>query len=204
MKKLITGLLFSFVLSFNFASAQTMLPWRPGEHQVKVITGTTRDNVKQAMHFIKTANNLGMNISYEEANGFIRCYVTPDEVRYLQNNGLQTVTEIEDLNAYSASFGVRGVPAGYYTVQELNEIADSLALNFPGICTKLLLGSSSFSHDMWALKVSDNSSIDENEPELLFDGGIHGDEIGGPENMIRFARESLFGLWEQHRYYLCC
>jgi hypothetical protein len=38
-----------------------------------------------------------------------------------------------------------------------------------------------------ALKISDNAIVDENEPEIMFDGGIHGDEIGGAENLIRFA-----------------
>lgn len=193
MKKLIIGLLISFVLIFNCASSQTNLPWRLGEHQVKVITGTTSENANRTLHIIKTANNLGMNINYEEADGFFRCYVTLEEAVYLKEKGLEIITEIEDLNAYSASFGERGVPTGYYTVEELNEIADSLALNFPAICTKHLLGSGSFSHELWALKISDNSPLDENEPELLFDGGIHGDEIGGPENLIRFARDLCLG-----------
>jgi len=193
MNKTISYCLISILLIFNFANAQTSLPWRVGEQQVKVIKGTASENANQALHIIKTANSLGMRISYEEADGFFRCYVTHKEAGYLKEKGLEIITEIEDLNAYSASFGERGVPTGYYTVEELNEIADSLALNFPAICTKHLLGSGSFSHELWALKISDNSSLDENEPELLFDGGIHGDEIGGPENLIRFARDLCLG-----------
>lgn len=193
MNKLITGCLISFLIISINANAQSILPWRVGEQQVKVITGTNPDNVRSALRTIQMANNNGMDIGYEEADGFFRCYVTLEEAAYLKEKGLEIITEIEDLNAYSASFGVRGVPTGYYTVEELNEIADSLALNFPAICTKHLLGSGSASHSLWALKISDNSSTDEFEPELLFDGGIHGDEIGGPENLIRFARDLCLG-----------
>ncbi len=81
------------------------------------------------------------------------------------------------------------VPNGYYTVFELNYIADSLAQNFPSICALYQIGTSSAAHPMYALKISDNVTMDEIEPEVMFDGGIHGDEVGGPENMIRFARD---------------
>lgn len=81
------------------------------------------------------------------------------------------------------------VPNGYYTVDALNLIADSLAQNFPNICALYQIGTSSAAHPMFALKISDNVTADEIEPEVMFDGGIHGDEIGGPENLIRFARD---------------
>jgi len=156
--------------------------WRQGEMQVII-------PVDQAA--ISTMKDLveRLSINTETAGNAIRCYVTASELTALENAGLKYQIEIDNLNAWSASFGPRGVPTGYYTLDELNSIADSLALNFPDICTIHTLGQATGFYQLMALKISDNSSVDENEAEVLFDGGIHGDEIGGPENMIRFARD---------------
>lgn len=160
--------------------------WRPGEMQV-----TVPADQPGISEFAKLVTDLKLNT--EPAGNVIRCYLTPGEVNLLLEAGIVFETEIADLNAWSVSFGPRGVPSGYYTVDELNEIADSLTLNFPGICTLHNLGNATGFFALKALKISDNSSIDENEAEILFDGGIHGDEIGGPENMIRFARDLCTG-----------
>lgn len=188
MRTLTIFTLLFLMFAFNNVFGQSKHPWRDGEKQIKVLTGTDQKQAADALNIIRNRES-GLNIGYEEANGFIRCYVTPIELKYLNNSGLTTEIEIEDLNAFSNSFGDRGVPVGYYTVADLNEIADSLSASFPSICTKYVLGTGSGGHQISALVISDNSSTDEVEPELLFDGGIHGDEIGGPENMIRFARD---------------
>lgn len=157
-------------------------PWRKGEMQVIVPIEQPAIN-----DFARLVSGLGINS--ERAGDFIRCYITPDEANALEEAGIDFRTEIADLNAWSAMFGTSGVPSGYYTVEELNEIADSLALHFPDICTIHSLGTATGFYQLLAMKISDNSSIDENEAEVMFDGGIHGDEVGGPENMIRFARD---------------
>ncbi len=193
MNKLFTICFISFIMFTHVATAQSLQSWRPGEQQIKIITVDDVEKTEDAMHALKASYSIGLSISYEEADGFIRCYVTPEELNFLREQNLKIEIEVDDLNKLSASFGSRGVPTGYYTVAELNQIADSLATNFPDICTKHLIGTSSANHQMFALKISDNSAIDENEPELLFDGGIHGDEIGGPENLIRFARDLCTG-----------
>lgn len=188
MKICFTLSLFLSLLLINSPSPANETPWRQGEQQVK-ISFSGQYTTQSVLSILTTANNAGMRINYEEGNGFVRCYVTSSELEYLQQNGLNPIVEIQDLNAFSASFGIRGVPSGYYTVDELNEIADSLATHFPSICTKYLIGTGSNGDPIYVLKISDNSAADEAEPELLFDGGIHGDEIGGPENLIRFARD---------------
>ncbi|MBK6967339.1 MAG: hypothetical protein IPH20_26455 [Bacteroidales bacterium] len=160
--------------------------WRPDEIQVRVPV-----DQPAIVEFGILVSNLKLNT--EPVGDFFRCYLTPSEATALQESGIVFETEIADLNAWSASFGPRGVPSGYYTVDELNDIADSLAANFPDICTLHSLGAATGFNQLFALKISDNSAIDENEAEVMFDGGIHGDEIGGPENMIRFARDLCLG-----------
>jgi len=186
MKSLVIA---TWLFLFLALSLNAQQPWRINEMQVKIVTRNGITEAQHALDVIKTGNLKNLRINYEEANGFIRCYVTPDELSYLQLNKLEIEVEVNDLNALSASFKPRGIPPGYHTFAELNAIADSLATNFPLICTKYVLGYSSVFQPLVALKISDNSNVDENEPEIMFDGGIHGDEVGGPENMIRFARE---------------
>ncbi len=77
----------------------------------------------------------------------------------------------------------------WHTYQEIIDAADNLALTFPSICEKHIFGTSMGGREFAALKISDNVSVDENEAEVLFDGGIHGDEYCGAENIIRFARD---------------
>jgi len=177
-KFLILALVFLWISS----SIEAQTPWRTGEMQVLVPIGQPAIDA-----FANLVPDLG--IDTEPAGDFIRCYLTRDEARVFTEAGIDFQTEIEDLNVWSASFGLPGVPSGYYTVEQLNGIADSLALNFPDICTLHTLGTATGFYQLTAIKISDNSAIDENEAEVMFDGGIHGDEVGGPENMIRFARD---------------
>jgi hypothetical protein len=52
-------------------------------------------------------------------------------------------------------------------------------------CKKTIPGTSVEGREIYFLKISDNVATDENEAEVALDGGIHGDEPGGPENLIR-------------------
>ena len=171
----------AFFILASFADAQT--PWLENQMQVVVFPS-------EPSHYDLIRS---MGTDAEQGNGFLRCYITPDELRQLSGKGIPYEVEIENLNAWSASFGSRGVPSGYYTVSELDEIADSLATNFPEICSREIIGIATGFSNIYVLKISDNVGEDENEPEILFDGGIHGDEVGGPENMIRFARDLCLG-----------
>ena len=81
------------------------------------------------------------------------------------------------------------VPQGYYTYSQIVGIADSLVQAFPAICKKQSLGVSPGGRQLFALKISDNAGTEEDQPEILFDGGIHGNEIGGPQNLIMYARD---------------
>jgi hypothetical protein len=116
-------------------------------------------------------------------------YLTPDELLTLKQTGIGYKINIPDLNAWSASFGPNLVPVGYYTFNQIRDIADSLVANFPDICKKVTYGFTPQMKELFALKISDNVDVDENEPEILFDGGIHGNEVGGSQNMIYFARD---------------
>ena len=172
MKKILFGLLF---VSF-FISVFADKGWRTNEKEVKVYLKNTSDFEK--LYTLKLNGDVGIDHAI--------VYVIPSELELLQRSGLKYEILKDDLNLYYKDFWQNR--EAYHTYEEIIELADSLATNFPEICEKYIYGSSVQGRQLAALKISDNVGIDEPEPEIMFDGGIHGDEIGASENVIRFAR----------------
>jgi hypothetical protein len=155
--------------------------WRDGEMEISVKISSQETAMKIA--------KLGLPGDY--SNGAVVLYVTPAE--------MQKVAMITDditilkkyMNAWAES--MKGSREAYHSYAEIIALADSLVEHFPEICQKTVYGMSIQNRQLAALKISDNVAVDETEAEVMFDGGIHGDEIGAAENVIRFARDLCLG-----------
>ena len=80
----------------------------------------------------------------------------------------------------SPPFG-QGSMGGFYTWSEIVSVLDQIAAAYPGITTaKFSIGTSIEGRDLWAIKLSDNPTVDESEPEARFDAMHHARE---PESM---------------------
>lgn len=176
MKKLLLLLVAVFFVSAAFTQG-----WRTGEMEVKVPLLTKE--ASQQLHNLKFAGDI-----YRD---YAILYVVPNELEILKNAGFKYEVQIENLNEHFKNFWQ--TDDAYHSYQQIINLADSLVTNFPGICQKQIMGYSMGGRQLAALKISDNVAVDENEAELFFDGGIHGDEIGGSENIIRFARDLCLG-----------
>lgn len=174
MKKFFTTKLLAIFLFTACAFGQG---WRSGEMEIKV----NIDDRTTAAKLIE----LNLNGDYGTTGATL--YVTPKEASLLDAAGIAYGVSKKDLNKFYENFW--NTRASYHSYQEIVDLADSLVSAYPGICMKVMFGESMEGRELGALKISDNVSVDENEAEVLFDGGIHGDEIGGPENCIRFARD---------------
>ncbi len=149
--------------------------WRPSEKQI-LLTLASQEQADVVR---------SLRLSYDVVGpDLIRAYVVPKELAVLGSAGMEYTVEVDDLNKMAPV-----TDEAYHSYQEIIDLADSLALEFPGICEKYIFGESMGGRQLAALKISDNVTVDEPEAEVIFDGGIHGDEIGGPENLIRFARD---------------
>jgi hypothetical protein len=62
---------------------------------------------------------------------------------------------------------------GYHSYTELTADVAAVAAAHPSIVSRFSIGKSYKGRDLWAVKVSDNVTIDEPEPEVMFDGGHH-------------------------------
>ncbi|NQV18676.1 MAG: carboxypeptidase regulatory-like domain-containing protein [Armatimonadetes bacterium] len=156
--------------------------WRLNEMEVRVFYNNQSELAKLA--------ELRLNGDIYP-NGEALLFVIPSELEMIKSTGLRYKIEREDLNEFSRNFWQSMDPTrvAYHTYEEIVALADSLAATFPDICEKHMFGTSVQGRELGALKISDNVSLDENEAEVMFDGGIHGDEVGCSENCIRFARD---------------
>lgn len=179
MKKIFVLVTATFITAF--ANAQNG-GWREKEMEVKVtVQNKAEANILQ---------NLQLNGEFHSSYGLMD--VLPSELEKIKSSGLKYEIVIENLNEYYKDFWkkqeVNSRADKYHSYDEIVALVDSLASTFPEICKKISFGTSVQGRQLCCLKISDNVNTDENEAEILFDGGIHGDEIGGAENAIRFAR----------------
>jgi hypothetical protein len=117
--------------------------------------------------------------------GYAMLYTTPEETVSIISKGYKVEIIKEDIHAFAENFWLNR--DNYHSYDEIISVIDSLSANYPEICKKYSYGTSVEGRELAALKISDNVNADETEPEIMFDGGIHGDEIGGAENLVRFA-----------------
>lgn len=179
MKKVLLFIFFLFVFSFSYAQQG----WRENEMEIKVFIQNKANG--------QTLEKLHLN--GENHSTYALLNVIPSELEQVKSSGLTYEIVKENLNAYYKDFWTTNNHSGdraekYHTYEEIIALVDSLAGAFPDICKKLSYGTSVQGRQLCCLKISDQVGNDENEPEVLFDGGIHGDEIGSAENAIRFAR----------------
>jgi carboxypeptidase T len=74
---------------------------------------------------------------------------------------------------------------GYHTYAEVGTLTKAVADAHPDIVRRFSIGKSYQGRELWAMKISDNVATDENEPEVLFDGGHHADEHMGVEMVLK-------------------
>jgi hypothetical protein len=75
----------------------------------------------------------------------------------------------------------------YPTYTQYDSIMKSFTILYPGLCHLDTIGTSVNGKLVLALKISDNASTDEAEPEVFYSSTIHGNETGGFILMLRLT-----------------
>ncbi|MCP4580154.1 MAG: hypothetical protein GY839_00945 [candidate division Zixibacteria bacterium] len=84
------------------------------------------------------------------------------------------------------------LPERYHTYQEVLDTLTDLQGSFSSIMSVDTMGySTRDSIPMLLVKISDNVAVSEDEPAVLFNGGVHADEILGAEVAINFVLDIL-------------
>lgn len=82
-----------------------------------------------------------------------------------------------------------GSMGGFFTYQEMLNHLDSMAANYPGlISTRAPIANDTThnGHQVYYLKISDQPTIDQNEPEILYTGLHHAREPASLSNLIYY------------------
>jgi hypothetical protein len=118
----------------------------------------------------------------------VRAVVDDHEISRLKTAGFAVTVIRDDYQAYKNELFERGF---YHTYEEVYAVLDSFVNDYPGICRLDTVGFSVQGRAIWAMRVTDNPSIEETESEIRLIGNMHGDEHIGTEVTLYFLRYLL-------------
>jgi hypothetical protein len=124
----------------------------------------------------------------DAGSNYVNALANDTDIENIISAGYAVKTLIEDYQAYKDAIFERGF---YHTYTQLYSVLDSFATNYSNICRLDTVGLSVQGRAMWAMRVTDNPQIEENEPEIRLVGNIHGDEHIGTEVTLYFLRYIL-------------
>ncbi len=125
-----------------------------------------------------------MDIAYIEPGKFVEIVAGDDEIQDLASKGFQIVTVVRDLSSHyaeraAADFG------GFKTYSEIVTYINGVHSDHPSITTiPYSVGTSIEGRDLWVMKLSDNPDVDEDEPEVFYNGLHHAREPVSAELLL--------------------
>lgn len=177
-----------FMLLFVILFSQKVMSqsdWRLNEMQIKAVIPNP-ETIKVLTEF-----NIQGDMYLEQGYGIF--YVIPAEREIFDSLNISYNIMIGDLRNYYKNFWLqtesKEVPSGYHSYADILALVDSLVNAFPDICKKISYGTSSGGKELFALKISEGVANHKNRPQIMFDAGIHGNEVMGPEICLMLARE---------------
>lgn len=81
----------------------------------------------------------------------------------------------------------------YPTYEAYVQMMNDFATNYPDLCQVFSIGTSVQGRQLLVAKISDNVSVEENEPEVFYTSTMHGDETTGYILMLRLIDSLLVG-----------
>ena len=148
---------------------------------------------------LQSLNNLGIPLDHVRKNKdeSLDVVVTMEEARALLEIGIPFDVRQHDLTEYFVTRSMPGIERdfplgsmlGNYTLLEAIAQMDTLRNMYPDfVSEKDSIGTSIEGRTIWAFKVSDYPSVDEDEPEVLYTGLTHAREPVSMMNLFFFVR----------------
>ena len=123
---------------------------------------------------IHRLNELGMDI-VTVRDGVAAIAAVPSEIDELWANGFRPTVVLPRMIDPVASLG-REDRGEYHSYAEVTADLAAWAAAYPGFTQLTSIGTSFQGREIWALKISDNPTLQENEPEVQWIGAHHGNE----------------------------
>ena len=87
----------------------------------------------------------------------------------------------------------------YPTYEQYDSIMHYLADRYPELCMVDTIGTSVNGKLIFAIKISDDVSVDDDEPEVFYSSTMHGDELAGYVLMMRLSDYLLSNYYQNDR-----
>jgi hypothetical protein len=115
--------------------------------------------------------------------------VNQNELDQLQASKFKTEIVHQSVSAfYRSRLDSSKHMGGYRVLSEINAYVDTIVADHPTIVSKKVsIGQTLEGRDMWAIKISDNPQVDEDEPEVMYTACIHAREVITPEVILNFV-----------------
>ena len=121
------------------------------------------------------------------ASGDLIAELSLKDVKHLRNAGFAAVQLFPSRKAERAAPGRTLALAGYTSYAQMRSDFLALAAANPSYVEYVVFGQSVLGRELFGLRISGNVTTEENEPELVFWGNIHGDEFASAEVVYDFA-----------------
>jgi hypothetical protein len=114
-------------------------------------------------------------------------YVIKEKQAEFQKLAPNAILVEKDINVHIKNKSL----SGYHNFAQVKALYYELAQKYPGQAQIIKYGESAKGHELFALKVSDNVTIDEKEPKLMLTSATHGDELITVEVQLRLVEKLL-------------
>lgn len=175
--------------SSAFASASTPLATPDADEDVVPFSDRFPVEISISNHSeVYELARLGLDID-AAGETWVRAYLNQKEVDLVEGLGYpvkripnkalrmwRSIREQEDL----------GLKDAYHNYDELTAHLQGVAADHPSITRLISIGKSVQARDLWFFKITDYPDSQENEPEFKYISAIHGDEVVGVENCLKF------------------
>ncbi len=180
-----TALLSALILCVAVvAPAQESPAFQPGSVTVVEATPVTPE-------ILERLQAEGFTIDAREGER-VRLYVSDGQLTALKSMGLTIQVLGHQPDPYPFQPGAKGLGV-YHSYTTLTSELQSYAQTFPSLCRLESLGTSVQGRTLWAMRITDNPDVREEEPEVKYISTIHGDEPIGTELCLYFIDRLLNG-----------
>jgi carboxypeptidase D len=170
-------------LLLSFASGGDSLAAGRGEpgpiRRAQVATGGDDADVLHTLH--------DLDIDIDGAfHDHVRVFVIDEEIAKLRALGLDVRVVPEPPHGTLGAprpgdATITSIPAEYHTFETLTADLQNIAADHPDIARLVSIGASVQGRELWVMHVSRDPDVEVDEPELLYVGAMHGDEVVGKE-----------------------
>ncbi len=140
---------------------------------------------------IRKVNELSENVSVTSVKyDIVSITLSPLTVEwFLLQNYEYKIIERPDSKSVITAFDIKQAMEWdrYPSYTQYDSIMQSFVRLYPALCQLDTIGTSVNGKLVLVLKISDNTSADEDEPETFYSSSMHGDETGGFILMLRLA-----------------